>query len=169
LFPSDRPPSILFAKKFRIHDSFIATPPQKMRGTLSAAGAAIKEDQGSHESRGNEVTSTDAAIKEDQRSRENSENEMTSTDTETKVTQRPHKSANVELTVRRDPIFVSHVSEDRDRALEVVGQLERRGYRCWIVPRNVRAGRPFDDEIVSAIERCSSMLLIFSDRCNNNN
>src|ERR1700681_4484669 len=35
LFPSDRPPSILFAKKFRIHDSFIATPPQKMRGTLS--------------------------------------------------------------------------------------------------------------------------------------
>src|ERR1700692_3708704 len=36
LFPSDRPPSILFAKKFRIHDSFIATPPQKMRGTLSS-------------------------------------------------------------------------------------------------------------------------------------
>jgi hypothetical protein len=36
LFPSDRPPSILFAKKFRIHDSFIATPPQKMRGTLRA-------------------------------------------------------------------------------------------------------------------------------------
>src|ERR1700719_1459079 len=35
LFPSDRPPSILFAKKFRIHDSFIATPPQKMKGTLS--------------------------------------------------------------------------------------------------------------------------------------
>jgi hypothetical protein len=34
LFPSDRPPSILFAKKFPIHDSFIATPPQKMRGTL---------------------------------------------------------------------------------------------------------------------------------------
>jgi hypothetical protein len=34
LFPSDRPPSILFAKKFRIHDSFIATPLQKMRGTL---------------------------------------------------------------------------------------------------------------------------------------
>ena len=35
LFPSDRPPSILFAKKFRIHDSFIAASPQKMRGTLS--------------------------------------------------------------------------------------------------------------------------------------
>src|SRR5271154_6161241 len=34
LFRSDRPPRILFAKKFRIHDSFIATPPPKMRGTL---------------------------------------------------------------------------------------------------------------------------------------
>src|ERR1700681_1411838 len=34
LFPFDRPPSILFAKEFRIHDSFIAAPPQKMRGTL---------------------------------------------------------------------------------------------------------------------------------------
>jgi hypothetical protein len=39
LFPSDRPPSILFAKKFRIHDSFIATPLQKMRGTLSPLAA----------------------------------------------------------------------------------------------------------------------------------
>src|ERR1700686_950260 len=36
LFPFDRPPSILFAKEFRIHDSFIAAPPQKMRGTLGA-------------------------------------------------------------------------------------------------------------------------------------
>src|SRR5271156_1730564 len=35
LFRSDRPPRILFAKKFRIHDSFIATSPQKMRGTLT--------------------------------------------------------------------------------------------------------------------------------------
>src|SRR5271169_4955972 len=41
LFPSDRPPSILFAKKFRIHDSFIATPPQKMRGTLRSAGPPV--------------------------------------------------------------------------------------------------------------------------------
>src|SRR6202051_1999703 len=40
LFPSDRPPSILFAKKFRIHDSFIATPPQKMRGTLRVVTVA---------------------------------------------------------------------------------------------------------------------------------
>jgi hypothetical protein len=44
-------------------------------------------------------------------------------------------------------LFVSHVSEDRSAALEIVGELERRGFRCWIAPRNVRPGKPFDDEI----------------------
>lgn len=49
-------------------------------------------------------------------------------------------------------LFVSHVSEDRPAALEIVGELEKRGIRCWIAPRNVRPGHPFDDEIVDAIE-----------------
>jgi len=63
-------------------------------------------------------------------------------------------------------LFVSHVSEDRAAALQVVGELERRGVRCWIAPRNVRAGKPFDDEIGDAIDACRAMLLIFSERCN---
>ena len=45
-------------------------------------------------------------------------------------------------------------------------ELERRGLRCWIAPRNVRPGRPFDDEIANAIETCQAMLLIFSEHCN---
>ena len=48
-------------------------------------------------------------------------------------------------------LFVSHVSEDRDAATQVVEELERRGLRCWIAPRNVRPGRPFDDEIAEAV------------------
>lgn len=48
-------------------------------------------------------------------------------------------------------LFVSHVAEDRPAALEIVAELERRGVRCWIAPRDVRVGRPFDDEIVEAI------------------
>src|SRR5229473_314478 len=63
-------------------------------------------------------------------------------------------------------LFVSHVSEDRAAALQVVAELERRSVRCWIAPRNVRAGRPFDDEIANAIDGCRAMLLIFSERCN---
>ncbi len=63
-------------------------------------------------------------------------------------------------------LFVSHVSEDRAAALEIVDELERRGVPCWIAPRNVEPGQPFDDEIVSALDSCRAMLLIFSEQCN---
>jgi TIR domain len=63
-------------------------------------------------------------------------------------------------------LFVSHVSEDQPAALEIVDELERRGVPCWIAPRDVHPGRPFDDEIAEAIEASRAMLLIFSDRCN---
>jgi hypothetical protein len=63
-------------------------------------------------------------------------------------------------------LFISHVSEDRLVALEIVDELERRGVRCWIAPRDAHPGKPFDDEIAEAIEACWALLLIFSDRCN---
>ena len=63
-------------------------------------------------------------------------------------------------------LFVSHVSEDRDAAMAIVAELERRGLNCWIAPRDVRPGRPFDDEIANAIESSRAMLLIFSEHCN---
>lgn len=66
-----------------------------------------------------------------------------------------------------DPfLFVSHVSEDRREAMEIVAALERRNIRCWIAPRDVHPGRPFDDEISDAIDGCRAMLLVFSDNCN---
>lgn len=63
-------------------------------------------------------------------------------------------------------LFVSHVAEDRAAAMEIVEELERRGVKCWIAPRDVHPGHPFDDEIVDAIENSRAMLLVFSDRCN---
>jgi hypothetical protein len=63
-------------------------------------------------------------------------------------------------------LFVSHVSEDRLAALEIVDELERRGVPCWIAPRDVHPGKPFDDEIAAAIEACRAMLLVFSEHCN---
>jgi hypothetical protein len=65
-------------------------------------------------------------------------------------------------------LFVSHVHEDRPAAIEVVAALERRGLPCWIAPRDVEPGKPYDDEIADALEKCRAMLLIFSDRCNDN-
>lgn len=63
-------------------------------------------------------------------------------------------------------LFISYVAEDSDAALSVLDELEARNVLCWIAPRNVRPGHPFDDEIVEAIEGCKGMLLIFSGRCN---
>jgi hypothetical protein len=66
-----------------------------------------------------------------------------------------------------DPfLFVSHVSEDRREAMEIVAALEQRNIHCWIAPRDVHPGRPFDDEISDAIDGCRAMLLVFSDHCN---
>jgi hypothetical protein len=63
-------------------------------------------------------------------------------------------------------LFVSHVSEDAVAAMQIVDELERRGVRCWIAPRDVGPGKPFDDEIADAIDASPAMLLIFSERCN---
>jgi len=70
------------------------------------------------------------------------------------------------MTTSQDFLFISHISEDRDAAMAVVEELERRGLRCWIAPRDVRPGHPFDDEIADAIESSRAMLLIFSEGCN---
>ena len=73
-----------------------------------------------------------------------------------------HANPQTSLPVQR--FFVSHVAEDRKAALEVVRKLEQRGIQCWIAPRNIQPGKPYDDEIVGAIEACLAMLLIFSER-----
>jgi hypothetical protein len=65
-------------------------------------------------------------------------------------------------------LFVSHVTEDRVAALQVVEELERRGIRCWITPRDVGAGKAYDDEIADAIYGSRALLLIFSEHCNSN-
>jgi SAM-dependent methyltransferase/PAS domain-containing protein len=63
-------------------------------------------------------------------------------------------------------LFISHASEDREVAEEIVADLERRGIDCWIAPRNIPPGQPFDDAIVTAIDSCWATLLVFSERCN---
>jgi ubiquinone/menaquinone biosynthesis C-methylase UbiE len=66
-----------------------------------------------------------------------------------------------------DPLlFVSHASEDRQAAMEIVADLEGRGIGCWIAPRNVPAGQPYAGAIVTAIDSCRATLLVFSERCN---
>jgi hypothetical protein len=58
------------------------------------------------------------------------------------------------------------VKEDRETAMGIVDKLEDRSVSCWIAPRDVQPGNPFDEEIADAIDNCLAVLLVFSDRCN---
>lgn len=67
--------------------------------------------------------------------------------------------------VRRH-IFISHASEDRGVAADVVRLLEGAGISCWIAPRNVPVGEDYQEAIVEAIEGMDGMVLLLSEAAN---
>lgn len=71
-----------------------------------------------------------------------------------------------DVSARRHEVMISHAQEDRAIADAVCGSLEAQGIRCWIAPRDVRAGRLWKQEIIDAIGGCRVMVLIFSDVAN---
>ena len=62
--------------------------------------------------------------------------------------------------------FISYATQDRDKAFEICRLLEARGQKCWIAPRDVRAGREYADELVSGIERAQALVLVLSSSAN---
>jgi hypothetical protein len=62
--------------------------------------------------------------------------------------------------------FISFASENREKAEAICASLERRGFVCWIAPRDVRAGREYADEIIGGIERSASVVLVLSEAAN---
>ncbi|WP_299192055.1 TIR domain-containing protein [uncultured Erythrobacter sp.] len=58
-------------------------------------------------------------------------------------------------------LFVSHHSSKYDIAQQVEALLSERGIRCWIAPRDVPPGAPFDSAIGQAINECAAVLLLF--------
>lgn len=63
-------------------------------------------------------------------------------------------------------LFISHSSADADTARALVTDFENRGITCWLAARDVAMGSSYQIEIVSAIERCRAVLLLFSDSAN---
>jgi TolB-like protein len=59
-------------------------------------------------------------------------------------------------------IFISHASQDQPVATAVCKALEDAGLRCWIAPRDVRAGDFYADAIVQAINSCPVLVVILS-------
>ncbi|MBC7987736.1 MAG: TIR domain-containing protein, partial [Sphingomonadaceae bacterium] len=59
-------------------------------------------------------------------------------------------------------VFVSHHSSTAAIAGEVERALADRGVDCWMAPRDVEPGEPFDLAVRRAIERSRALLLLFS-------
>jgi flagellar basal body-associated protein FliL len=63
-------------------------------------------------------------------------------------------------------LFISHSAQDKKVSETICAALEQSGIRCWIAPRDVRAGKSFPGEITRAIQQSKAMLLIFSRHSN---
>jgi TolB-like protein len=59
-------------------------------------------------------------------------------------------------------VFLSYASQDTETANTVCRELESRGIRCWIAPRDVAPGALYADAIVRAINESKVLLIILS-------
>lgn len=59
-------------------------------------------------------------------------------------------------------VFISHSADDAAIASQICAAIEARGIRCWIAPRNVRAGDDFLESIQAAIESAPAFVLVLS-------
>lgn len=64
-------------------------------------------------------------------------------------------------------VFISFSSKDGEFARKLITDIEKRGIPCWISSRNVEPGADYQDAIIDAMNRCSVILLLFSENANN--
>jgi tetratricopeptide (TPR) repeat protein len=62
--------------------------------------------------------------------------------------------------------FISHAKADAKKAQAIAEGLEARGFKCWIAPRDVKAGRTYGDEIIRGIESARAFVLVLSKASN---
>jgi hypothetical protein len=60
------------------------------------------------------------------------------------------------------PVFVSHSSRDADTAMQIVAALEAAGVACWVAPGDIAAGSDWNHSIMTGINQCRALLLIYS-------
>lgn len=58
-------------------------------------------------------------------------------------------------------IFISHHSSKIQIAEHLAQYLERKGFTCWVAPRDIPAGSQWDVAITQAIEGASALILLF--------
>ncbi len=62
--------------------------------------------------------------------------------------------------------FISYATKNKERAEEICASLEAKGFRCWMAPRDIRAGYEYADEIVRGIDRSRCMVVVLSEAAN---
>jgi TolB-like protein/Tfp pilus assembly protein PilF len=70
------------------------------------------------------------------------------------------------ITPGRD-VFISYASQDAAIANAMVEALEKAGLKCWIAPRDVRAGAQYADAIIRALSGARALVLVLSENAIN--
>jgi hypothetical protein len=63
-------------------------------------------------------------------------------------------------------VFISHSSKDKAVSDAACALLERRGFRCWMAPRDILPGQEWGEAIVAGIRGARLFVLIFSSNAN---
>lgn len=63
-------------------------------------------------------------------------------------------------------VFISYSHLNKLEADAICGKLESAGIRCWIAPRDIMPGTEWAEGIIDGIDRCRSMVLVFSEHAN---
>jgi hypothetical protein len=66
----------------------------------------------------------------------------------------------------RADVFVSYSQPDREPAFQMVAQLEARGIKVWVAPRDIAPSAEWAAEIIEAIGASKIMVLVFSGASN---
>ena len=59
-------------------------------------------------------------------------------------------------------IFISYSSKDKTTADAICHILEENKLRCWIAPRNIRAGQNYPEQIMDGLRAAKLVVLVFS-------
>ncbi|WP_034447827.1 toll/interleukin-1 receptor domain-containing protein [Butyrivibrio sp. AE2032] len=66
------------------------------------------------------------------------------------------------INLKNEFIFISYSFKDKTIAKRVIAELEKKGNRCFFAPRDVTPGRGYAGEIIKAIEKCNTFVLIMT-------
>jgi TolB-like protein/lipoprotein NlpI len=75
----------------------------------------------------------------------------------------PNPPAAVQVPNASTHVFISYASQDATVAGALVEALEQNGVKCWIAPRDVKAGAQYADAIVRAISGAKAVVLVLSE------